>query len=276
MNCFQLIKTVLDEAYAAIPGDERSKDAAIAAALDGLSGQYKELWKAGCLDYSDPARRFAYIYRYTTCHANLVNSVIARDGSMEALFERDRLNVACIGGGPGSDFLGILKCCMTNGHNPHLKCQLLDRDPAWGESWSDVDDKLSTTFRISTGFQPFDVTSPSSWKSFTKHFHADLITMIFFMSEVYAEREKANEYFLALLGGARPGARLLFIDNNAPIFFKWFDDFAAKCGWRTDIAGHGTMKMPWDEEKSDLDPYYSKFQNPRIQADIAFRTATKT
>ena len=76
MNCFQLIKSVLDEAYNAIPGKKAAKDAAIEEALEGLSKAYKKLLKKGCLDYSDPARRFAYIYRYTTSHANIVYNKI--------------------------------------------------------------------------------------------------------------------------------------------------------------------------------------------------------
>jgi hypothetical protein len=40
MNCFQLIKTVLDEAYAAMPGKEAAKDAAIQAELNQLSQAY--------------------------------------------------------------------------------------------------------------------------------------------------------------------------------------------------------------------------------------------
>src|SRR5262249_24497944 len=138
MNVFQLIKTVLDEAYEAIPGSEAKKDAAISAALEKLSAQYKKLLTAGCLDYSDPATRFAYIHRYTTSHANLVYSVCRRSRHLAALIGRDKLVLACIGGRPGSDFLGILKYCMFEGKKPQLKCQILDRDPAWGESWSDV------------------------------------------------------------------------------------------------------------------------------------------
>jgi hypothetical protein len=49
MNCFQLIRSVLDEAYNAIPGGKAAKDAAIEEALGGLSKDYKNLLKKGCL-----------------------------------------------------------------------------------------------------------------------------------------------------------------------------------------------------------------------------------
>jgi hypothetical protein len=106
MNVFQLIETVLTEAYEAIPGSEAKKDAAITAALESLGAQYSKLLSAGCLDYSNPATRFAYIHRYTTSHANLVYSIVGKSGALGPLFDRDKLSIACIGGGPGSDFFG--------------------------------------------------------------------------------------------------------------------------------------------------------------------------
>jgi len=59
MNCFQLIKTVLDEAYADIPGSKDEKNAAICEEMKLLSKAYQRLDVNGCLDYSNPARRFA-------------------------------------------------------------------------------------------------------------------------------------------------------------------------------------------------------------------------
>lgn len=279
MNCFQLIKTVLDEAYVAIPGDDAAKDAAICKAATDLSSEYKGLLQSGCLDYADSARRFAYIYKYTTSHANIVYKAIAQSGDLGQVFDQDKLSVACVGGGPGSDFLGILKYCLRHEKSPELRCQILDRDATWGESWSDVDDKLGPTFRISTLFHPLDVTDPASWGRFKKHFGADLITMIYFMSEVYAVRDQANQYFEALFAGAARGSRILFVDNNSAQFYQWFDGLAKKHGFTTLASSEGTAQLPFDEEKTDLEPYYSKFNGkghcPKIRADIAIRVVQK-
>src|SRR5690606_8403969 len=136
-----------------------------------------------------------YIYRYTTSHANLVYRVIGGTSHLRQLFNNSKVTTACIGGGPGSDFLGILKYCLRANKSPELKCQILDRDHAWGESWSDVDDKLGPSFRISTVFHPVDVTSQKSWSTFTKYFNSDLFTLIYFLSEVYKYRNEAAAYF---------------------------------------------------------------------------------
>lgn len=271
MNCFQLIKTVLDEAYAAIPGKAAAKDAAIQAEVNQLSKDYENLLQKGCLDYSDPCRRFAYIYRYTTSHANLVYSKINSYPILQKLFDNDKLVVSCIGGGPGSDFLGIMKYCLVARKKLDLKCQILDRDAAWSESWTDVDDKVKSTFRISTSYQPIDVADPTSWQKFSKHFSADFFTLIYFISEVYAVREKATAYFAELLAQMKPGALLLYIDNNDSRFTDWFDGLAAKANLTVVSKNAGMECMPWDEDKADLEPYFSKFGPPKLKPDIAYR-----
>lgn len=271
MNCFQLIKTVLDEAYAAIPGKEVSKDEAIRAALDQLTRDYRRLLTKGCLDYSDPCRRFAYIYRYTTSHANIVYSKINNNPTLQKLFNNDKLVVSCIGGGPGSDFLGIMKYCNNAKKRLELKCQILDRDPAWSESWSDVDNKVKSTFRISTSYQPINVADPTSWRLFRKHFIADLFTLIYFISEVFAVRDKAKEYFVELMTQMKPGAVLLYVDNNDSRFTDWFDGLAKKSNLTFVLARAGEECMPWDEDKADMEPYFSKFGSPKLKPDIACR-----
>lgn len=66
MNCFQIIKSVLDEAYSQIPGDENEKDEKIQGALEYLRGEYSRLLVECTIDYKDPIIRFAYIYAYVT------------------------------------------------------------------------------------------------------------------------------------------------------------------------------------------------------------------
>lgn len=275
MNTFQLIKTVLDEAYQSIPGTESVKDAEINRALKELRKEYSNLINTGSLDYSDPARRFAYIYCYTTSHANLVYTRILESQQLQKLFNHDKLAVSCVGGGPGSDFLGILKYCLINEKSLDLKCQILDRDPAWSESWSDVDDKIDATFRISTTYQPIDVTDPSSWQTFRKHFNADFLTLIYFLSEVYALRDKATNYFEALLNGMKPGAIMLYVDNNDSRFTNWFDEMVADANLQVLKSSRANELPPFNEEKRDLQPYYTKFGDPKLRANIAYRIVKK-
>jgi hypothetical protein len=276
MNCFQLIKTVLDEAYAEIPGTDDEKDVAIQKEMAALTVAYANLCKKGCLDYSDPARRFAYLFTYTTSHANIVHARICASTALKGIFDGQDITVSCVGGGPGSDFLGVLKYCEQAKKRPSLTCHLLDRDSAWGESWSDVGKKVGASLQLTAHFNPFDVTSPEKWKVFKKHFRADLFTLIYFMSEVYALREKADEYFDSLFASMKQGALLLFVDNNDSRFSGWFDGLAKKHGLTILETGQGKMQLPPHEEKDDLQPYKKRLKrDPKLSADVAWRVVQK-
>lgn len=61
------------------------------------------------MSYENPITRFAYIYAYTTVHADAVYAFIQNFDALKEIFNAEVVNVSCIGGGPGSDFLGILK-----------------------------------------------------------------------------------------------------------------------------------------------------------------------
>lgn len=275
MNCFQIIKSVLDEAYDQIPGDEARKDDAINGILAALRTDYAKLLEGTKIVYSDPIIRFAYIYAYVTSHANLVCTIIENSEDLGNIFDNKKVNVACIGGGPGSDFLGILKYLMTNKKSPAVTFQLCDREKTWAESWSDVDNKVDPTFRISTSYLPLDVTVPDDWKPYQKYFQSDLFTMIYFMSEVFALRDSADEYFANLFYQAKTGSLFLFVDNNSPNFYGWFDELAQTHNIDILKSRESRMTVPFDEDKSDLGRYFEKFSSPKLTANVAYRIGQK-
>lgn len=105
MEIFEIVKTVLDQEYESIlPEEER--DQRITKALDSLGTIYGKVKAYGGPDLSDPAIRFAYIYRYTTMHANVVFETMKIDSGLQKLFKSNELKISCVGGGPGSDLLG--------------------------------------------------------------------------------------------------------------------------------------------------------------------------
>ena len=191
MNCFELIKTVLDKLYAAISGTAAKKDDAIKKRLELFSKQYPSLLNGVRIDYKQPVSRFAYVYRYTTAHANMVTCSIQNNDTLRSLLEKEKFTVACVGGGPGSDFLGILKYLERNGGcgMRHLKCHLIDQEKAWDNCWSDLDEEIRSTGRLSTHFKPIDVTDPTSYDPVEERYmRAELFTFVYFMSELYARK----------------------------------------------------------------------------------------
>jgi hypothetical protein len=275
MNVFQLIKSVLDELYRRIPGEAAEKDKLINAQIKSLSTTYAKLSKeAPKTNYADAITRFAYIYEYVTSHANVVYQLVRDSADLRNLFNASQVSVTCIGGGPGSDFLGILKYILRNKKATSLKVNLFDREPAWSESWSDVDDKLGLS--ISNRFMFFDVTKPETWKPYEKFLSADLFTMIYFMSEISTLHDQAEPFFKHLFENAKTGALLLYVDNRNQDFYGWFDSLVSAHNWKVLMSDQVELKMEdTSEEKKDLEPYYSKFPDPKLKANIAFRICQK-
>jgi putative SAM-dependent methyltransferase len=279
MQVFDLVKTVLDENYDKITGTEKEKDARIAHQLNALSSAYSELKKKNSLDYGRPKTRFAYLYRYVTSHANLVYQRIRSSKPLRKLFENDQVAVSCVGGGPGSDLVGILKYLAELPEDkpiPVLRCHILDGENAWADAWSDVDQKLETDCKISTYFLQMDVTNSDSWAKHSKYLNADLFTMIYFASEIYSRRDSAKPFFDHLLTHMKLGALLLYIDNNSECFTDWFDGLIASNGLEPLDANEAIEKMTVDEEKQALGKYLKKFGAVKLEANAAYRICRKT
>jgi len=268
MNCFQLIKSVLDEEYDRIPAKNRDK--LIEERLTELSDAYSKLATKQDIDYADPVTRFAYLYRYVTSHANIVFDAIKMSSEiLKLLKSSDAVQLTCIGGGPGSDFLGILKYLDQRDLTPDLKCILFDKEEAWGECWMDVDDKLeSANVNISTYYQPLDVTDPRSWKKHSKYLKSQLFTMIYFASEVYSKRAEADEFFKSLFSSIEKDSLVLYVDNDDNYFTDWITKLMKNGGLEITELSHMSHQMDTNEEKTDLKEYFQKFDSPKITAKI--------
>jgi len=276
MTCFQLVKSVLDEQYREIGGKRSERDHRIRRKLNYLRNRYAQLGRSPfSVSYRDPATRFAYICNYVTAHADYASSIISRTRPLRKLFDKPKVNITCVGGGPGSDLVGILKFVEENRKRPALRFTLFDKEPAWSESWFDVDDKLGTSLRTNVNFQEFDVASENTWRSHKKYLASDLFTFIYFVSETYSVRRRAAAYYRHLFRNAVSGALFLYIDNNAGCFSDWFEELCEQGGLRLVREESGVINTGADEEKTDLGKWYEKFGPVKLRSDVVYRVLRK-
>lgn len=279
MNLMQLIKLVLDDAYVTIDAaDDTKKDALIKKELTNLSAEYGNLAsKASApINYSDAVKRFAYIYKYTVAHADYIMQLIRGTKALRELLSKKSIEVACLGGGPGSDLLGLLKYLIQTGAKDlSLKCYIFDKERAWGDSWSDVASSLNPPFQLYPVFQQMDVTDPKTWVSYQKFLRADLFTLSYFLSEVWKIKEDAEPFFEHCLSQMKSGSMILFVDNNDSRFRDWFDGMAKKHRLVEVKSAEGELCFSNDEEKNDLGVYFGKFWWPKRKSDAAWRIMKK-
>jgi len=279
MTLMQLIKLVLDDAYRAIKAKSSAhKDELIKAEIASLSSAYAKLTnlQTGPIDYSDPVKRFAYIFKYTVAHADYIMQLIRGESNLRRLLSQQTAEVACLGGGPGSDLLGILKYMMLAGtQGTCLTCYIFDKERAWGDSWSDVARILRAPFNIYPVFQQMDVTDPTTWESYQKFLRADLFTLSYFLSEVWRIRKQAGPFFEHCLSQMKKGSMVLFVDNNSSQFVDWFDELASNNKLKAVKKACCMLAFSNDEEKNDLGPYFDKFGWPKRESNAAYRIMKK-
>lgn len=240
MTIFGLVKLALDELYEeGVAEFEADLDKRILERLEYLSTSYGRLNspKRKPIDYSDAATRFAYVYRYVAAHGDYIVQVLEmlRNHTGGNVFADDIARISCLGGGPGSDIVGVLKYLSEyEGNEPVKKaiCYLLDKEQAWADTWTELDQPLDLDVTLNTNFQRLDVTDPESWASQRKFLKADLFTLSYFISEVYTlDVDGAVSTFLSdVFEAAMPGAIFLYIDNAHSDFSDFFDDIWKKSG----------------------------------------------
>lgn len=280
VSCIRLLKPVLDDAYQRIKGSDDEKDKLIARALDDLSNSYSDIAANPDRNYSPAVTRFAYILCYVPAHANLVVTLINRSKTLQKLMTKDEVEVASIGGGPGSEILGIMKYLKESGSEADIHCNVYDKETGWANSWnrihSKVQKKLGLDVSVFPMFKSLDVTQKNSWANEEALLDADLITMVYFLSEVYKHKRKAAPFFDWLFANAKTGALFLYVDNSTGGCREWFDELAeahnVKC-----FAGEEreVIQLGFDEEKAEFEIYYKKFERLKLKSIVSWRLCRK-
>ncbi|MGJ7524568.1 hypothetical protein [Variovorax sp. GB1P17] len=287
MTLFELVKIALDTLYkesVAVHGAQT--DAIIKQQFDYLSSSYGLLTdqKRVPISYRDPATRFAYVYRYVATHGDyLVQLLTLLRSHAGKVFQTESARLTCIGGGPGSDVIAVLKYLSDHAASEPVKklvVYLLDKEQAWADTWTELDDKLQASVALNANFQPLDVTDPASWSAQKRFLEADVFTLSYFVSEVYAldKNGVVTNFWQTLFREAKPGALFFYDDNGHGDFNDYFDAQWQKAGC-IDLVGSATNVTftPSYTERADvLDDYKERFAAwPKLRGQLSWRILKK-
>ncbi|BCW88612.1 hypothetical protein sos41_17530 [Alphaproteobacteria bacterium SO-S41] len=286
MTLFELVKIVLDRLYEeAVREHGKETDGFIKERMKYLSSTYATLSdpKRKPVNYKDPATRFAYVYTYVCAHGDFVVQVLEklRDKLGGKIFTQKNVRASCIGGGPGSDIIGMLKYLSENKKEPveKLACYLLDREQAWSDTWAEIDDAMKVEIRLNTYFQQLDVVEPDSWKSQQRFLDADIFIMSYFVSEVRSldAKGQVSKFWTTIFKRAKPGALFIYTDNGSDEFNDYFDELCKNAGLENLVKQSNRKTFPrFTEQKSELHEYTTKFErSPRVSALLSYRALRK-
>lgn len=131
---------------------------------------------------------------------------------------------------------------------------------------------------MNVNFQPLDVTDPGSWASQKKFLEADLFTLSYFASEVFAlDNGVVKKFWATLFEKAKPGALFVYDDNGNDVFNTYFDE-----QWKAaelELVEQRT-NISWtpssSEQASELEFYKTKFgENPKLRSFLSYRILRK-
>lgn len=278
MKCFDVVQKVLDATYEEIPHDPPTRDSAITSSITGMSKQYRnELVRSGGPDFSDPITRFSYVFTYVPAHAHWLYELIGWSDATQEALKKPKIRATCLGGGPGSDLVGILKHLAEQGSTSTLFCEIIDGCIQWKQTWSDLAFTLDTDSKLHTDYVIHDVSDKDTWSSPSNVSKSDIVTISFFVSEIYYLGDLARNYLLGIFRKAKPGALFLVNDNNSRVFFEWLDDIAREASLETLLSGSGDRRI-YDREESlaVVGEYKGKFnRTPRMTGSVFWRVFRK-
>lgn len=227
-----VISDVLDELWEDIVNDEKSK---IIEHLESIRFHYSNISKLSELDeddveyqkmvsspvFDEHAVRFAYVLCYVACHADFVFQTLDRCFKKNPDILKSRRFV-CIGGGPGSDVLGILKFMLKQNIVETIIFDILDNTIAWKSTWQEICRKYNQSFHttyLRSNILDIDekIFNENKWKKF------DVFTFIYVLSALLPQDDNlfnSEKSFCSIFSGAKKGSFFIFIDNGNTKFYK--------------------------------------------------------
>lgn len=286
MSYFHVIKMVLDELFVDVPGSgANEKYQAVARRITDLSSSYYTLTEDQRIpiSYADPLSKFAYVYMYTACHAELIKQISLEFKLIPSvLSDVSNFRATCVGGGPGSDVIGLLDAYSNVPGSMNFHAWLIDREASWGDCWGEISRLMSNRFTVTTQVEPVNLLNEkdiSAAIAMSRRFlRSDIITMSFLISELYSYRQVAHRPLVQLLSSMRSGAKVLFVDNNDgnSAFSDWFDALAIDAGLVCEVADSRYMSVAEKEQKIALGDYYNNLgRQPKQNANVVFRICVR-
>lgn len=222
------------------------------------------------VDYSRPTTQLAYLYRTVPSHADWVRQALATiPHTMEQLLKTGSVKIACVGGGPGTDMLGLAKYAEEVGFGQtSLSFVILDRERGWNTPRRVLASVIGP--HIAETFQHLDLTDRDNWVDAWTFADADLFTFSFSLSEVwcYNASGAVTEFLRQLVRKAKRGAIFAYVDNGGDNFTAVIEtEFGTS--QRIELVGskdNEKMRMSFSEQRDTLEnSYMTRFGGERVK-----------
>lgn len=179
-------------------------------------------------DYASSIKKFCYLYKYSVAHGYYIYLALRslRPKIKPSIFSRNPTRIACVGGGPGTEIIGLCRYFReieAENLGNRVEVTIFDKEPSWKEACQRVLECVSPDLHIKLTFVPFDATDPATYANIDfSGFH--LVMANFFASEI----RKAK-----IIGASKAFWHHMFASMGAGKIFLAVDFADAQgAGWR--------------------------------------------
>ena len=187
---------------------------------------------APAIEYNDPLCRLGYLYMHAPANATLFEKVLRLSPyAAQKLTSAHQgvLNICSLGGGPGTELLGLTKYYLHATQPPlprRIGFSVVDNIKEWSDTWSALGEAAETEMcssldpglgippTIAPMFLPFDVFDRLQISNFEFQLHrADLVVFNYLLSENKTRLAEAKPALLRLKELTSPGCCFVVIDR---------------------------------------------------------------
>lgn len=258
------------------------------------------------IPFEDLVYRSAYLYAYAPANALAVEAVLNNDAEDQGLISglltsKLPISMCCLGGGPGSEILGVAKWLGRQRLDAaQLEVVIIDKCLEWQNQWKSVRDTLNTDFSVARsisaqrrrlvvpkGFVKVDVVEPKSAQLPPLVRGYDLYVVSYVVSHIYTYEglSRFRQFMQSVIESAPQGSKFLFVDRGGEQRqeggVNWQESVRCLLSYPgIDISNPVRLvsKSPGDhrERKADLGVLYQHLDlEPRLGWDIFWMVGTK-
>ncbi|MGD2250610.1 MAG: hypothetical protein PVF58_19620 [Candidatus Methanofastidiosia archaeon] len=188
-------------------------------------------------EFREPCCRIAYLYKYVTVNARAIEHIFYNSRELKKRIlriqkEKGEVGVCALGGGPGTELLGLSKWVERESlREDEFKIKFdfvnFDRVKQWGTSWKYMKNKIRDRFRKKFGisdidwpfrcegdFYPLDVDETQDYSNLAPYFSDDIYIISYFISEIYEISKNFRNLFNKIVSYAPDRSKFIFIERG--------------------------------------------------------------
>lgn len=235
------------------------------------------------INYKNTLCRVGYLYRHGPAQATLFERTLRASALLQAKVRKaygDDLHVVAVGGGPGTELLGLGKYLLNHEprHPKRINFAVLDIVPQWAETWklmareveAAIERRLRNTGKrvptISPMFHPLDVVDPDSYGDYDFLFDdADIVVFNYIFSENKTDLDSARRAVRHVWRKVPKGCVFVVIDRieQNPTFQNDVQSLIKSV--TGGVPAVGTIGDTIDEDAAEMGPLTRTLLNPRVK-----------